>query len=116
MTEGWFERTVEVVCNNETVHERGQHVAWLFPDAPAFVNTDALLVGNDPLSTVRAGLERQAMGSHVRGWFRFECPVCGTRGATPEARAQVLRPVIDRAATLGVSSLDIYSLERYLSD
>ena len=116
MNDAWFERFLEVVCNNETVHEPGEHVGWLFPDAPAGVNMDALLIGNEPLATLKDALLRNAGGESVRGWYRFACPICGERGATPEARAEVLAPILDRAAALGVSRLDIYSLERYISD
>ena len=111
----WFTRSVEVVCSNDA-HAPGVHVAWLYPDAPTGTNgVSALLVGNEPLPTVRAALVRQRSGETVRGWHRFVCPVCGERGATPEARAEVLAPIISRAAGLGVSRLDIYSLERYIS-
>lgn len=111
------ERSLEVVCNNETVHEAGEHVAWLFPDSPLGVNLPgAWLVGNEPLPTLKDALLRRRSGDPVRQWYRFVCPVCGERGATPEARAEVLSPIVERAAALGVSRLDIYSLERYISD
>lgn len=116
MTDAMFERSVEVVCNNSTVHAAGEHVAWLFPDAPGGVNAGALLVGNEPVPTMKDALLRQAAGETVRSWYRFACPVCGERGATPQARAEVLRHVSERLASLGVSRLDIYSLERYISD
>ena len=115
MSLSWFERAVEVVCNNETAHAPGVHVAWLFPDAPAGVNVDALLVGDDPVPTLAAAVLRERAGEAVRAKFRFVCPTCGERGATPEARAEVLRPILERAAALGVPRVDIYSLERYCS-
>lgn len=115
MSESWFDVAVEVVCNNETVHPAAEHVAWIFPDAPRGVNAGALLVGNERLPNLKAALLRQASGEHVRDWYSFVCPICGTRGATPQARAEVLRPIMARFAALGVSRLDINSLESYIS-
>lgn len=114
MTADWDRRAVEVVCNNSG-HAPGVHVAWLFPDAPGVFNCDALLANDEPLDTVKIALLRQAHGDRVRGKYRFICPVCGERGATPEARAEVLTRIIGRLAALGVSRLDVYSLERYCS-
>lgn len=106
-------QAVEVVCNSPA-HAPGVHVGWLFAGVP-WANVGALLVDDDPVPTLAAALLRQRSGERVRGRYRLACPVCGDRGPTPEARAEVLHPIVCRAAALGVSKLDLYSLERYCS-
>ncbi len=116
MSAAWFRRSLEVVCHGDVHQGEVAHVAWLFPDAPASTNADALLIDDAPAATLKDALLAQATGSPARPRFRIVCPVCGERGTVVEARATTLIPMARRAVDAGASRVDIYSLQRYISD
>lgn len=121
MTDEMFGPGVEVVCRADAHAGTTVHVQWLFPDAllPS-VNADALLVQDEPLDTLKSAMLRSRAGDAVRGRYRLECPVCGDRGtvvtsADPYGPAGVLTRA-KQAISAGVSQLDLYGLQRYISD
>ncbi|CAL8980352.1 hypothetical protein PROP_03135 [Propionicimonas sp. T2.31MG-18] len=101
-----FDDALAIVCANESHAPDVVLVGTIYPSAPSMIGSTTL-IGNTPAATLREALKAPG---RTRARYRLECPRCGL---TVEFRQEKM-PIVQRIVDLGVSRLDISSLEGYI--
>lgn len=108
-------RPFTVTCSSAGHPDRTVDVATLWPEAPIPWGA-ATLEGNTPSGATLLDLMRNGDRlTALRYRYRLVCPVCRERGPSPELRAERHVPLLVKLLDLGVSHVDLSSLERYVS-